>query len=256
MKMKVWAMLLAAAGGFALQAARVVQSENTVGVLRVKATAARTMMPVPFVAVGGQASETGTEAAITVDQMVKTENVAWLDSVEAWKGSKYDIWSWDNDAWAVNQSGNADANPPAADQATLALGEGVWFSSGASTAEERSVLLMGQLPQAASLTTTVQPGEQKLLANPLLEQSFELNLIEGAAQDTILVIADETTKAYKYDETLQKWYLYGKDPSTGKWGRTYSETNLIPPRGGAFWYSRGSGLAPLTINWLKTADGE
>lgn len=253
MKLKVWAVLWVAGGCFALQAAKVVQSENTVGVLRLK-TEARTMMPVPFVAVGSHATE--TEPAITVARLVQKENVAWQDSVESWQGTVYGIWSWDNGAWTVSNSGNPDANPQSADKAPLALGEGVWFSPGSSTAGEKEILVMGQLPKAASLTTTIQPGEQKLLANPLLEQAFELNQIKGSARDAILVVEGEGTKTYKYDETLQKWFLYGLDSESGKWGRTYHEQNAIPPRGGAFWYLRAAGLEPLTINWLETAVGE
>ena len=254
MKLNVWVMLLAAAGGFALQAARVVLSENTVGVLRVKTTTARTIVPVPFVAAGDQTTE--TEPAITVDQMVQKENVAWMDSIESWKGHAYDVWSLDNDVWTVNNSGTPGANTPAADKAPLTIGEGVWFSPGPNVTGEKSILAVGQLPKAASLTTTIQPGEQKLLANPLLEQPFELNRIRGAARDTILVVAGEGTKTYKYDETLQKWFLYSFDSESGKWGRTYHEQNLIPPRGGAFWYQRATGLEPLTINWLETSVGE
>ncbi len=252
MKLKMWVMLLAAGGGFALQAARVVQSENTVGVLRLKTAAPRTMVPVPFVAVGSHATE--TESAITVDRMVQKENVAWLDSVESWKGGKYDIWSFDNGAWTVSKSGAVDAEPPPAREAPLAFGEGVWFSPNSENAGE--ILVMGQLPKAASLTTTIQPGEQKLLANPLPEQTFELNRIEGSARDTILVVAGETTKTYKYDETQKKWFLYSYDSESKKWGRTYSKENPILPRGGAFWYTRATGLGPLTVNWLAAAAGE
>lgn len=231
--MKKFAVLgvVLCSGIAAIAASTTIDSENTMGVLRVEVSPTEPMLvPVPWTKLA-TADEPMTAEELVFAPFVRRDKLDVYDTASA----LYWGWSWGRNACWEAPSGQSVAISDFVAKRGMAF----WFSSGNTD----TAYVIGQLPETVATSSVVKGTEAapayNAFCNPLLTE-FDVTKITGCAnKDQLMNLADGVT--YEYSSALQAW-TYTKFVT--KWGKTTSqqvavESLKIAP-GGAFWYiSRG-----------------
>lgn len=218
-----------------------VASETTIGVLAVTNAPKTAIIGVPWKSLAG--------GDISVDKLVRTENLTKGDQIMV-----YDSSTGDYKAWALNEGKTWDEvatvtanespmNPGAASATSVARGSGVWLTR---QDPSQPIYLVGQFVDetvATDLEKPDEPGEQKwnLVASPKVEPvDVAILLNERQATDKVMVPSAGAPKNFIYNATLGKWgYI---DYRTGEDGRVrafFREDDTLIQPGTGFWYLNG-----------------
>lgn len=218
-----------------------VASETTIGVLAVTNAPKTAIIGVPWKSLAGE--------DISVDKLVRTENLTKGDQIMV-----YDSSTGDYKAWALNEGKTWDEvatvtanespmNPGAASATSVARGSGVWLTR---KDPSQPIYLVGKFVDEAvktDLETPDEPGEQKwnLVASPKVEPvDVAILLNERQATDKVMVPSAGAPKNFIYNATLGKWgYI---DYRTGEDGRVrafFREDDTLIQPGTGFWYLNG-----------------
>lgn len=246
--------LVAAQAAFAETA----EPRNTFGLLRVDSTLTNTIVAVPWLDLSGAS----TPSAVSVAEIVKTENLTAGDRLSAYKADgTYDVWVLDaDDGWVPSETvvveNQSSSEAPAADARTVALGSAFWLYRQNPTSGGAAVpfYVYGQVPASAA-TTAVTAGTAaapvwNLVANAS-DAAVALNSLtvsSGAinAADEIYIVADGNPTKYTY-KAGQGWGTTVGVKSGKKVVYTWTLANVSIPKGTGFWYVSKGG-AP-TFAW-------
>lgn len=218
------------------------QSNNTCGLMNVPSTTATTMIAVPWVTVGG------TEDAMKVANLVKTDTLTAGDELYYYDGFTYYRWvltggEWTPSATAKSENGKSvTVQAPDADYG-IARGKGL-FLVRQDTSKE--IWLYGQY-STSSVSVEVLKGSGEapaytMIANPsTVDYGLNAHGVEGAAGDMIQIPGDATVYTYKGDS----WGYVQKKGTTTVRGKTVDVMEwavgevTIPAGMGAWYISKG-----------------
>ena len=230
----------------------VVDSTNTLGVLKVQPTIARSIIAVPW-----KSLETGGD--ITVAEYIRTADLSYGDKLHVYNGSSYDTWTYSDGNWSAvktfiaGKEGTDTTVSGSAETTTLARGTGVWLERASGTAA--NLYLIGEY--------TPEPVETHITAGSTSAMSW--NLVGAPSYEQIDLNTAIGTPVNETDRIvvpmpggLQKNFTYKK----GKWGysdartievngrtrvQTFHNTNAVLPAGTGFWYLNTGDAG--TIKW-------
>ncbi len=254
---KILPLLLAtmAASAFADETSA---SINTLGVLRVDSPLKSTIVAVPWVKLSG----TGTDAALSVADYVKTENLTAGDHLYVYDASteKYKVWVLANGAWTptatVDDTTMQIDTAPDADKQNLPLASALWLERKNPTSGDPAVpvpfYLAGQVPLVAGthpiMTGTADKPVWNLVANASDSAMSLASITGGGDADEIYLVNDDAAPS-KYTKKNGVWGAYRyveRTPESGKYVRQFvaATDNLIAP-GTGFWYVSKSSTPPV-----------
>ena len=245
MKKQLLAALLAATATAAI-AEETVASSNAIGIMEVSSDKARTIVAVPWTAIGS--------GNVAIGDLVLAENLTAGDILYAYENGTYKAWSLNSSgAWVpaetVTLSGATTA-AQAASAYTLARGTAFWLERQSTSS---SFYLLGQAADGAA-TTSVTAGTSSapvwnLVANPTL--AAKALTVAGTSTTDELVFIDATGKpttyAYKTINGESGWATQIATEGPRPVKRWTLVTGNIIPVGQGFWYVSKGG-AP-TISW-------
>ena len=236
-------------------------SINTLGVLRVDSPLKSTIVAVPWVKLSG----TGTDAALSVADYVKTENLTAGDHLYVYNTStgKYQGWElktvegslvW-NPMSTVDDTTFEIVEAPAAAEKGLDLGSALWVERQNPTSGGTPVpfYLVGQVAQAA-VTTSITAGTTtapvwNLVANPNAAP-YSLSSITGAnTKDVIYLVNDDAAPKKIFQKKKNGAYVWGytKMVQDGDDYVSTFVTTVSIPQGTGFWYVSAGGTP--SFNW-------
>ena len=232
----------------------VVDSANTIGVLKVQPTIARSIIAVPWksLATGGD---------ITVADYIRAADLSDGDKLHVYNGSSYDTWTYSggglipSTTFIVGSDGVTSTEPSPAAEKTLARGTGVWLERASGTA--KNLYLIGEY--------TPEPVETPITAGSKSAMSWNLVGAPSYEQIDLNTAIGKSVNANAADRIvvpmpngLQRNYTY----KNGKWGysdartievngrtrvQTFHNTNAVLPAGIGFWYLNTGDTG--TIKW-------
>jgi len=220
-------------------------ADSTVfGVLRVDSTNSQTIVAVPWV------SASAAGSAISVADVVKTDNLAAGDRICAYRNGVYEAWR------LVNNGGTLEWQ--SANNVTV-LGTTLSEGAAARTLERGDALLLirddpgpyfylnGQVPSGAAGTVTLPAGAWSLVAPPSTAD-FNLNTAvwtgPGSTDEIIFKDANANMITLMYKDGAWKGKV--KNPSTHVW--EWSASAAVVPAGTGAWY-HNKGESAVTVNF-------
>ena len=223
---------------------------NTLGILRVDSTLAKTIVAVPW----GALNETGTDAPVKVADYVKTENLSVGDYLHVYDASTgiYKNWTLTNNGWApvdTATEGDVTQETLAADSYGLTCGSALWLERQNPTVGP--FYLVGQVPLASGTHpfTTGKADEPvwNLVANSSTSPISVGDITGGGDADEIYLVNDDDAPAKFY----KKNNVWGSDQyvevRTGRYALRFvaaTAENSAIPAGTGFWYVSKSATAP------------
>ena len=228
-----------------------VQSENTIGVLKVNVQTKNTPVAVPWSSLANDGEN------LTVDKLVRTSTLTAGDTLTA-----YDNATGTHKAWELQQDGTWAPVQNAADPEQIedakdfevSRGSAVWVTR--QNPEQPLYLVGGATEEAAStpLEPATPEGEKSwnLVAAPSVEpvDVAELLSTEAAENDTIVVPTDGAPKNYVFRDG--KWgYDTVKKVERGVkevWISVFETDDTTIPAGTGFWYLNGS-TGEKSVEW-------
>lgn len=252
--MKLAALLsvsvLASCSAFAASTA---ESSNVLGVLRVDSPYVRTIVAVPWVAAGVEASD------IKVTDIVKTANLSEDDQLHYYNGSGFESWKLSGGKWVaanqVSENGGSGTSPEA-DVQGLPRGGAILLVRPSATSGSY-FFLQGQVGSGAVGSPSIATGSlaspaYSLIAPPSVKESdvdvnSDMTWSGVGANDCLYILqAGGKTVECKFKDKAWKvgsWTSAGAGPKTLTW--------VNPPAipvGTGFWYVSKTATAP-TIAW-------
>lgn len=251
MKKQLLAALLAATATAAI-AEETVASSNAIGIMEVSSDKARTIVAVPWTAIG-----TGN---VAIGDLVLTDNLTTGDILYAYDvdTGTYKAWQLNNGAWVSGTSVTLDGASAASESAgayTVARGSAFWLERQTPTASgsAKTFYLLGQVAEGTA-TTPFTAGSSSgskwnLVANPTLAAKTLSVITSPSANDEIIFVAADgkpTKYAWKTVNNVTGWatQVASEGPRPVK---RWTLVNESIPVGQGFWYV-STGAAP-TINW-------
>ena len=220
-------------------------SANVLGVLRVDSAEKQTIVAVPWVS----ASASGG-SAISVADIVKTDNLAAGDRLCAYENGAYKAWILANEGgtlvWesANNVTVGGSTASEGAANATIARGDALLLIR---DNPGPCFFLVGQYTSAAAGTVTLPAGAWSLVAPP---STVDFNLNDAtwsspnsADRITIKNAAGNMVRM-KYDSASGKWQ--GRDMSNPS--STWSAAAAVVPAGCGAWY-QNAGASAVTVTF-------
>ena len=261
MKKVMLAAAVAAAGGL-----MAIESANVVGYNTDTITAKKfNMVSVPFEGTDGDGFKlnkclsgvnlTGTADFSTADQIQIWD--ATTGSYDSWyyyeAGDEYTGW-WD----VISQSKMfEDAYPNG-----LPAGSAFWYKSAASATQNGSMIVSGQVPDAASVDFEVLKGKFNMVAYPY-PVAFKLNDSKQVSWKDAHGTSDFSTadQIQIWDAatgSYDSWYYYEAGDEYTGWWDVISQSKMFEdvyttglPVGKPFWYKAAAGTGTFDITFTK-----
>lgn len=227
-----------------------VQSENTIGVLKVEAKTTNTPVAVPW-------SSLSDGEDITVDKLVRTATLTPGDTMTAYNNADgtYKAWELQEDGtWEPVQTVGGSEQTEAKDF-EVSRGSAVWVTR--QNPEHPLYLVGGATEEAAA--TPLEPATEEdkswnLVAAPSVEPvKIDELLAENTDGDTIVVPTDGAPKNYYQNkdgvwgyDTVEE--VFEGDEVVGVRSVFKTDDTTIPA-GTGFWYLNGSTDGSKTVEW-------
>ena len=230
---------------FAAVADSAVYSPIQVGVTEIATTTTQKnyIIPVPY-------STIGSDAAVSVHDLVKAANLPNGTKLYHYNGSSYQVWEVSGGTWiapdvAATPAIAGTSVTAGSSDVTIAVGSALWVVFGSNPAASQKIYVYGS-PVATKTTTISETGKTYLLSNPtgteISNLATKLSGIAGNG-DKILPIGGDFSGYYFYSESESTWKKV-----TG----TTITTASLPALGGyaGFWYVNKTALSgENTITW-------
>ena len=225
-----------------------VQSENTIGVLKVDVQTKNTPVAVPW-------SSLANDTDITVDQLVRTATLSEGDTMTAYDNStgKYKGWKLLGDGtWEpVEVFGGSTQEDASAFE--VPRGAAVWVTR--QDTSKPLYLVGGATEEAAPTPLEPAPSEEEkswnLVASPSVEPVDVAELLaDNEDGDTIMVPTDGAPKNYVFRDGKWGYDTVKKVERGGKevWISVFETDDTTIPAGTGFWYLNGS-TGEKSVEW-------
>lgn len=227
-----------------------VESDNTIGVLKVESSAKTTAIAVPWESLDG--------GEISVSNLVRTANLTPGDELKAYypDGKNYKAWVLDeNKTWqpATVVGGSSET---AADAYTIPRGAGVWLTRADPS---QPIYLVGGASASGDVKTSLEAASGgnpswNLVGNPSVEPVSVAALLDGKSGDKIIVPTAGAPKNYVYEADKGGWGYWTTETIVLKNGRKVAKSvfktdDANIPAGTGFWYLNSSDEAGAEIDW-------
>ena len=227
-----------------------VQSENTIGVLKVEAKTTNTPVAVPW-------SSLSDGEDITVDKLVRTATLTPGDTMTAYDNAtgKYKAWELQDDGtWESTEVIGGSEQSEAGDF-SVSRGAAVWVTR--QDPSQPLYLVGGATEEAASTPLEPAPSEVEkswnLIAAPTVEPVDVQELLSDAVEtDTIVVPTDGAPKNYIFRDGVWGYETTEevvRDNVVVGVRSVFKTDDTKIPAGTGFWYLNGSRESGKSVEW-------